>query len=201
MAAPLFIKVVVAGPEHFRYAGAISRAIRHEVERGTIGMALRAPSLLRAKMEEQNAILALAAPKENASDKASAKRQRWAGFCYVSPWEGGRFISTSALIVNPPFRGRGLARLLKEQAFRLCRERYPAARPFGLSTSPAVLKINHDLGFEVARYSDLPRDPDFWKGCESCPQHGNLVANRGLTCHCTAMLYILGTGPAFPKEE
>ena len=103
-------------------------------------------------------------------------------------WEGGRFVSTSALIVPPRFRGRGLARLLKESALRLMRKRYPGARPFGLSTSPAVVKINRELGLREARYAELPRDPEFWKGCESCPFHAHLIANRGKTCHCTAML-------------
>ena len=107
-------------------------------------------------MAEGDAILALAA----AAPASKERGELWAGFCYISVWEGGRFVSTSALIVPPRFRGRGIARLLKEAALRLAGERYPGARPFGLSTSPAVVKINRELGLREARYAmALEKEP------------------------------------------
>ncbi|MBI4603731.1 MAG: GNAT family N-acetyltransferase [Planctomycetes bacterium] len=169
------IAVRAAGPEDLRHADAISEAIRREVEGGAIGMALRPPELIREKMLSGDAAIALSG-------------DRWAGFCYISPWEGGRFVSTSALIVEPSFRGRGVARLLKRESLRLARERHPAARPFGLTTSPAVAKVNLELGFREVSYREITRDPGFWKGCESCPLHATLTANRGESCHCKAFV-------------
>ena len=112
----------------------------------------------------------------------------WVGFCYLSPWEDGRFVSTSALIVKPSHRGQGVARALKAAALSLARTRYPGARPFGLSTSDAVARINLSLGFREAAYREITGDPAFWKGCETCPLHATLLRNRGETCHCRAML-------------
>jgi len=161
--------------EDSRHAASISEAIRAEVEAGSIGMALRSAKLIVERMRAGDAIIAVAGAE-------------WAGFCYLSPWEGGAFVSTSALIVPPRFRGLGLARRLKEEALRLGSEQYPQARPFGLSTSPAVIGINRSLGLREVSYRELPRDPAFWKGCETCPLHATLVVRRGDSCHCTAMV-------------
>lgn len=169
------IEVVVAGPEHLAHAPAISAAILLEVESGCIGMASRSPELIAQRMQDGEALIAL-----EAGD--------WVGFCYLSPWEHGRFVSTSALIVRRECRGLGVARALKEKALWLANERYPLARPFGLSTSDAVARVNLSLGFREVAYCELPRDPAFWQGCESCPLHATLLERQGQSCHCRAML-------------
>lgn len=170
------ISVAVAGPEHEKHAASISAAIGAEVERGSIGLALRPPELIVERMRSGEALVAL-------GDDGG-----WAGFCYISPWDGGAFVSTSALIVHPGWRGQGVARALKARALGLAAERYPAARPFGLTTSDAVARVNLSLGFREVAYRELPRDPAFWHGCESCPLHATLVKNRGESCHCRAMV-------------
>ncbi len=169
------LEVRVAGSGDCPHAGSISDAIRREVDRGSIGMAVRSPELIRERMLAGDAIIAL-------------DGDPWAGFCYLSSWEDGKFVSTSALIVGLSYRGQGVARRLKEEALRLCLMRYPGARPFGLSTSEAVAKINVALGFREVPYREITRDPQFWKGCESCPLHATLVANGGERCHCGAMV-------------
>jgi len=171
--------IYVAGVEHLRHAESISDAIRIEVELGSIGMALRPPELIRERMLGGDALIAVA---------EGGGSEDWTGFCYLSTWEAGAFVSTSALIVRPEHRGRGLARELKTAALLLAERRYPTARPFGLSTSDAVARVNLSLGFREVAYRELPRDPAFWKGCESCPLHATLLKNHGETCHCRAML-------------
>jgi len=171
------ISVRVASSRHFRHAASISRALRREGDKGAQGVARRTARLLREKMAAGDAVIAL-------------DGEKWVGFCYVSPWEGGKFVSTSALIVRPAYRGRGIAKRLKIAALKQCRKRYPRARPFGLSTSPKVVRINEELGFVPVSYGELTRDPEFWKGCESCPFHGTLMARRGRSCRCVAMLLV-----------
>ena len=34
----------------------------------------------------------------------------WAGFSYIEAWGDGEFVSNSGLIVNPAYRGKGVAR-------------------------------------------------------------------------------------------
>jgi GNAT superfamily N-acetyltransferase len=157
-------------------------------------MALRSPEVLADAMRRGDALLALVRPE------AVAPEEAWAGFAYVSPWEAGRFVSTSALIVRPEWRGRGVARGLKAEALGLARRRYPRARPFGLSTSEAVARVNRELGFREVPYSELPRDPAFWKGCESCPLHAVLLAREGASCHCRAFLFPEGLALGPPAE-
>jgi GNAT superfamily N-acetyltransferase len=174
--APPALEALISGAEHAGFAGAIAAAIDLEVERGAIGMARRSPELVAETLRRGDAVLVL-------------DGREWAGFCYVASWDGGRFAATSGLIVRPEHRGRGVARLLKVKALELARRRYPGAAPFGLSTSEAIIHLNRSLGFRDAAYAELPRDEGFWKGCESCPFHAVLVANRRERCRCTAMLW------------
>lgn len=169
------IRVRRATPRDTHQASSISRALRREVARGTHGMASRSPGSIRKSMEQGRAVLAL-------------DGERWVGFCYVSPWEGGKFVSTSALLVRPRYRRRGVGRRLKKAALLLCRQRFPESRPFGLTTSETVAEMNRQLGFRIVGYDAIPRDPGFWKACKSCPFHGILRRHRGRRCHCTAML-------------
>lgn len=170
------VAVRLAGAADLVHAASISDAIRREVEGGAIGMALRPPEVIEARILAGDAVIAL-------------REERWVGFCYVVPWEGGRFVATSALIVEPGSRGLGIARLLKERAFRLAREKHPRATPFGLSTSPAVARINLDLGFREVPYAAITGDPEFWRGCESCAHHATLAASARARCLCAAYIH------------
>jgi GNAT superfamily N-acetyltransferase len=175
--APSPIEFLAARPEHARFAAAIAEAIRVEVEGGAIGMALRTPELLETRIREGDAVIAVTGTGDD-----------WAGFCYVAPWEGGAFAAVSALIVRPEYRGAGTARGLKRLALSLARARHPEAKIFGLTTSPAVVRINRLLGFREASYLEITRDQGFWSGCEACPFHETLRARGGRSCHCTAMI-------------
>ncbi len=80
-----------------------------------------------------------------------------------------------------------MASRLKEKALELCRIKFPGAVPFGLSTSERVAAINRRLGFREVPYAEITRDPEFWKGCETCPLFATLAANQRKSCHCRAM--------------
>ncbi len=167
------VEIVVADRRHLALSEDISAAIREEVQRGGFGLAERPVTVLRERIEAGDALIAF-------------RGDEWLGFCYVRPWEGGKFVSTSALIVRPAHRGRGIARRLKEAALRLCRERHPGAVPFGLSTSESIWNINRRLGFVEVPYARITRDPEFWEACRSCELHRDLLANGGESCRCRA---------------
>ncbi|MGB3587706.1 MAG: GNAT family N-acetyltransferase [Tunicatimonas sp.] len=168
--------VTVATAAHELYAEAISQLIQQAaIERGT-GIAKRPPEYIKRKMQEGKAIIAL---QEN----------QVAGFCYIETWGHQQFIANSGLIVHPDYRKHGLAKKIKQAAFKLSREKYPKAKLFGITTSLAVMKINSDLGYRPVTFSELTTDEEFWKGCQSCPNYDILTRNDRKNCLCTGMLY------------
>jgi hypothetical protein len=170
------VDVLVAGPEHAIHAEEICNQMEVAATiRGT-GIAKRAPEYIRKKIEQGQAVIALAGTQ-------------LAGFCYIESWDTKKYVANSGLIVCPEFRRLGLARRLKSRAFDLSRELFPDARIFGITTSLAVMKINSDLGYKPVTFSELTQDEVFWKGCQSCPNHDVLERTKRQYCLCTGMLY------------
>ena len=172
----IVVRVALLTDAHYAYQ------ICNEIElsakaRGT-GIAKRTPEYITEKIIEGKAVVAF--------EKASGV---WAGFCYIEEWGHGKFVANSGLIVNPQFRGNGVAMRIKEKIFELSRQKYPDAKIFGLTTGLAVMKINSDLGYEPVTYSELTTDDDFWKGCKSCVNYDILMFKERKNCLCTAMLY------------
>lgn len=145
-------------------------------ERGT-GISGRPQEYLTEKIKNGEAVIAYTIKGD------------WAGFCFISSWDKGRYASTSGLIVAPQFRHTGLAKKIKEKIFSLCREKYPDASIFSLTSGLAVMKMNHELGFEPVTYAELTSDDSFWKGCQSCINCSILESKNRKNCLCTAMLY------------
>lgn len=144
--------------------------------RGT-GISGRSPELLAEKMRKGEAVIAFA------SDGT------WAGFSFISSWDNGEYVSNSGLIVAPQFRHTGLAKKIKRKIFELSRQKYPHAKIFSLTTGLAVMKMNHELGFEPVTYSELTKDDVFWENCKSCINCPVLMSKERKNCFCTAMLY------------
>jgi hypothetical protein len=145
--------------------------------RGT-GIAKRDPSYIKQKIKDGKAVIALT------SDKLVA------GFCYIESWGASKnFVANSGLIVTPEFRGFGLAKKIKEEIFLLSRKKFPKAKMFGITTSPAVMKINYSLGYRPVSFDHLTDDESFWKGCQSCKNYDILQRTNKKQCLCTAMLY------------
>lgn len=170
------IEVLIADASHVVYVDTILDTIAAAAKvRGT-GIARRTPEYVTQKILEGKAIIAL--------DGAD-----FAGFCYIETWGNKQFVANSGLIVVEQYRGKGLAKRIKQKAFELSRSRYPDAKIFGLTTGAAVMKINYELGYRPVTYAELTDDEAFWKGCQSCVNYDILQRQNRRFCMCTAMLY------------
>ncbi len=172
------IQILVASSEHLQYAEAVCTLIEESAKiRGT-GIAKRQPAYIRQKIKEGKAVIAL------------TSEGQLAGFCYIESWGKNKdFIANSGLIVAPQFRHLGLAGLIKQATFTLSRKKFPQAKIFGITTSPAVMKINYNLGYRPVTFDQLTDDDDFWAGCASCVNYDILQRTNRRHCLCTAMLY------------
>ena len=168
--------IQIANDDHLQFAGEISHLIKIAAEARGIGISERPPAYIREKMHKGNAIIATC-------------QGQLAGFCYSETWTHGKYVANSGLIVAPDYRGHGLGRKIKEAAFNHSRTKYPDAKIFGITTTPAVMKINSDLGYRPVSFTDLTRDREFWDGCQSCPNYDILTKNNRENCLCTGMLY------------
>ena len=169
--------VIPATEHHIKYAEQICDEMAESAKARGTGIAKRTPDYITQKMLEGKAVIAL------------QQDGTWAGFCYIETWSHGTFVANSGLIVNPQFRNKGLAKMIKRTVFELSREKYPVAKIFGLTTGLAVMKINSELGYEPVTYSELSQDEDFWKGCQSCVNYDILMSKDRKNCMCTAMLW------------
>jgi len=171
----IIVRAATADDKH--YAKTITDEMEASAKARGTGIAKRSPEYVQLKMEEGKAVIALTVSGD------------WVGFCYIEAWGHEKFVANSGLIVNPAFRGHGVAKAIKEKIFELSRMKYPDAKIFGLTTGLAVMKINSDLGYEPVTYSELTDDEEFWKGCQSCVNFDVLTSKKRTNCLCTAMLY------------
>ena len=176
----------VADLEHVNQ---VVQAIYEASQQKGTGIAIRSAEYISSKVLEGKAVIALTDENE------------WAGFCYIESWGHNKFVANSGLIVSSKFRGKGLAKAIKEKAMNISMKLFPGAKLFGLTTSLAVMKINSDLGYKPVTFSELTDDAEFWKGCESCPYYDILVRTRRTHCLCTAMLMDPVKQEKHPEEE
>ena len=171
------VRVDTASNIHLKYAEEISRIMAESAAARRTGIAKRSPQYIKQKMIEGKAVIAI------------SEDSRFAGFCYIETWNHGRYVANSGLIVTPEFRGMGLGKMIKQAAFELSRKKFPEAKIFGITTSPAVLKINTQLGYRPVSFTELTDDEEFWKGCQSCSNYDILTRTERKYCLCTGMLY------------
>lgn len=170
-------QVIVADERHVVFAEAICEEMYISAqERGT-GIARRSPEYIKEKMLAGKAVIALSEEGE------------FAGFSYIETWGHRQFVANSGLIVSHKFRGCGLAKRVKHRVFQLSRELYPEAKIFSITTGPAVMKMNYELGFRPVPFAELTDDPEFWKGCQGCTNFDILQAKGYKMCICTGLLY------------
>jgi len=169
--------VEIANLSHIFWAKEIcDEMLSSAIARGT-GISKRSPQSIQLKMKQGEAVIAFT------SDG------RWAGVSYISAWENGKFVSNSGLIVAPEFRKTGVGKKIKRKIFELSRQKYPNAKIFSLTTGLAVMKLNHELGFEPVTYSEITTDDSFWEGCKSCVNcpHFNEQGEKKLSMYCIAV--------------
>jgi GNAT superfamily N-acetyltransferase len=170
------VEITVASLKHIKHCEIISKTISSSAKvRGT-GIALRSPDYIRKKIENNNAIIAV-------------NKDKFAGFCYIEKWGHGKYVAHSGLIVDPSFRGQGLAKKIKKLTFEHSIKKYPNAKIFGITTGLPVMKINYSLGYKPVTFSELTDDEEFWKGCQTCKNYDVLNRTNKEMCLCTGMLY------------
>jgi GNAT superfamily N-acetyltransferase len=170
------IQVMVADASHEKYIDIILTTITEAAKvRGT-GIAKRTHEYLATKLKEAKAVIALSGDK-------------FAGFSYIETWGNKQYVTTSGLIVHPDFRGRGLAKRIKDLTFTLARTRWPHAKIFSLTSGAAVMTMNTQLGYHPVTFSELTDDESFWRGCEGCINVDVLKRTNRKYCICTGMLY------------
>ena len=170
------ITVMVADASHEKYVDTILDTIEKAAKvRGT-GIAKRTHEYVATKMKEAKAVIALYG-------------EEFVGFSYIETWGNKQYVTTSGLIVDPKFRGLGVAKRIKDLTFTLARTRWPHAKIFSLTSGAAVMAMNTHLGYQPVTFADLTDDESFWRGCEGCVNVDVLHRTGRKYCICTAMLY------------
>lgn len=171
------ITVRAAQPSDVRFAQAIVDEIFISSQERKTGIARRTPEYICEKILAGKAVIAVCGEDE------------FAGFSYIESWGGKSFVANSGLIVAHKFRGKGIAKRIKEQTFLLSRTLFPNAKIFSITTGAAVMKMNYQFGFRPVPFSELTDDPEFWKGCEGCRHFDILKSHDYKMCICTGLLY------------
>ena len=170
------LQILIADEQHEKYIDTILNTIAEAAkDRGT-GIAKRTHEYLATKMREAKAVIALS-------------EDEFAGFSYIETWGNKQYVTTSGLIVSPKFRGRHIAKRIKDMTFSLARTRWPHAKIFSLTSGAAVMKMNTELGYKPVTFADLTDDEAFWRGCEGCVNVDVLHRTGRKYCICTAMLF------------
>ena len=170
------IPVMVADASHEKYVDIILDTIEKAAKvRGT-GIAKRTHEYVATKMKEAKAVIALYGDE-------------FVGFSYIETWGNKQYVTTSGLIVDPKFRGLGVAKRIKDLTFTLARTRWPHAKIFSLTSGAAVMAMNTQLGYHPVTFADLTDDEAFWRGCEGCINVDVLKRTGRKYCICTGMLY------------
>lgn len=170
------IAVMVADASHEKYVDTILETIESAAKvRGT-GIAKRTHEYVFTKMKEAKAVIALCG-------------DTFAGFSYIETWGNKQYVTTSGLIVHPDFRGRGIAKKIKDMTFTLARTRWPHAKIFSLTSGAAVMAMNTQLGYKPVTFAELTDDEAFWRGCEGCINVDVLKRTNRKYCICTGMMF------------
>jgi GNAT superfamily N-acetyltransferase len=170
------MNIIIANKSHTIYADIICQTIEDSANvRGT-GIARRTPEYVIKRMINGNAVIAL-------------DDDKFVGFCYIEQWGHGKFVANSGLIVHPDYRGKGVAKLIKKRIFEHSRTKFPDAKVFSITTGLPVMKMNSELGYKPVTFSELTKDQEFWKGCQTCKNYDVLQRTQQSMCLCTGMLY------------
>lgn len=168
--------IEVANSSHCVYARIICDTIAESAKQRGTGIAKRTPKYIISKMYKGDAVIAL-------------DGSNFVGFSYIESWSHQKFIANSGLIVHANYRGKGIAKRIKRKIFEHSRAKYPKAKLFSITTGPAVMKMNTELGYMPVPFSELTTDQSFWKGCQSCKNYDVLNRTNQKMCLCTGLLF------------
>jgi len=171
------VTINVASEKDVKFTKEISELIENATKKRGTGIAKRSPSYLEEKILTGKAII------------AKGNTNKLIGFCYIESWGHKDFVATSGLIVKDNYRGVGISKKIKEEAFKLSREKFPKAKLFSITTSIAVMKLNMRMGYEPVTLENLTNDKEFWEGCKGCANYPILKQTDYKHCLCTGLLY------------
>lgn len=175
---PLKSIIRIATSEDYKYADEIIDEMAISAAKRGTGVSRRTFEYITEKMDSGLAVIAID-PENN----------EWAGFCCIEVWQHEKYVANSGLIVSPKYRGMGISKGIKIKLFDTCRERFPHARIFSLTTSPAVMHINKVLGYQTVPHSDIMNDPLFLTGCNSWVNYIDLMNGQHKGSPYTAMVF------------
>ncbi len=171
------MNITVCNHTHSTFSELICEHIEAAAQfRGT-GIGKRDPKKIEEVISNGDAVIAL------------DTQGNFAGFCYLQLWSEGKMASHSGLIVAPEHRKKGLAFQIKKAALDLARQKYAAAKVFGITTNLHVININTELGYRPTTFSEITQDDTFWLQCQSCPNYDILQRTGRKMCLCSAMIY------------
>lgn len=170
--------MTLATEEHYKYADQIAYAISESAAERGIDAPARTACYILDKMKKGLAVIA-----------TDLRNSEWMGFSYIEVWSHRRYIANSGLFVPVKFRGIGVSKEIKNKVFELSRTRFPYARMFSLSASPAVIQSNIDLGFKEIPHHEILEDPWFVTGCQSWVDYVDLMSRTDDVLQHLAMIY------------
>lgn len=160
------------------YAAAIANEMAYSSARRGTGIAHRPTEYVMKKMDEGLAVIAV-----------NAYNGAWAGFCCIEVWQHQKYVANSGLIVPPAYRGTGISKQIKIALFDHSRGKFPDARLFSLSASPAVIHMNKAMGYKILSFAEVMNDELFLTGCESWVNYRDLMSRDQPPLPYVAMVF------------
>lgn len=168
--------ISIPSEEHIPFSQKIENLLKEAATEKSRGLNIKKRDYISEKILSGNAIIA-------------TQNGELAGFCYLRRREKANYVSISGIVIMPKYRKTGLSKRIIDKAFELARTKYPEAKLFSLTTSPAFMRANSKLGYKPVNYSRLGTSDEFWAACSDCLNYGTLKSNNHTRCLCSAMLF------------
>ncbi|MBK7098869.1 MAG: GNAT family N-acetyltransferase [Sphingobacteriales bacterium] len=156
-----------ASHQDYKYVQQIIDEMALWAQKRGVAVAQRPVKLVKGKVRDGLVVIAI-----------NIDTGEWVGFCYLEVWQHEKMVANSGLIIAEAYRGLGISREIKLKMFELSKERYPGAIILSLSTSPAVIHVNHHLGFTSISHHEVMRNEWFCNGSNSWVNFTVLMKNN-----------------------
>ena len=164
--------------EDYIYIPEIVQAIALSATRRKVSKGLRSPEYIAQKIKSGLAVISI-----------QPQTKTWLGFAYLEVWEHQKYVAGSGLIVSPPYRGIGVAKAIKQELFSLSRTKFPEARILSLTTNPAVIHANLELGYQYVSHDHIVNDQLFQEGRHSWIDFKKLMKSEQSKKKYVAMIF------------
>ncbi|MCO5230484.1 MAG: GNAT family N-acetyltransferase [Chitinophagales bacterium] len=179
----LYFNIRIANSEDLKFAAEIATEINLSSEQRKTGIALRPKEYIADKIKNQLAVIA-----------THPQTGEWLGFACLEVWEHQQYVANTCLIIKEEYRGMGISKLIKTKLFELSQLQFPTSKIFSMSSNPAVLAVNLELGFQPITFMEILNDPWFINGCNSWVGYTSLIQKHASHSNYSVMVY-------FPENE